>query len=201
MCHVLAEDVLFVNWPNTVIGLLGLFGAALALILSCRSNRTAKQANNISQTANSLAGRALKMHEDEGRVHLVVKPRMVKFIGEGEDSRPRAIVEVINLSTFPVTITHIHWKTNTPENGWLYWKSPTIAEPYGQLPVRLPAREALTASGTPTAFESLDDQLSVTAAVAFTACGERIEGMTQEWLDYCDTRRKENHAKGARAST
>ena len=57
------------------------------------------------------------------------------------------------------------------------------ADPFGQLPARLPPREALTAVGIPTSFKTLDDLASITAAVAYTACGEEFEGMTDQWRE------------------
>lgn len=184
---MVAEFVL-TDWVNTVIALAGLFLAIIALVQTRRSNDAAKEANDISHSANdmakeanSLAARALEMQENEGRVRLVVKPRMLCAIGDGEDSRPRPAVEVINLSAFPVTVTKICWKTNRKEEAWFYWKNPTITTPFNELPARLPPREALTALGIPTRFASIDDLQAITAAVVFTACGEQIEGMSEEW--------------------
>jgi hypothetical protein len=190
MSQLLGADAALLVWGNGVIAVAGLCVAIMALLQTRRSNATAREANSISRgandsatEANQLAAKALKMQEDEGRVRLVVKPRMLCVIGNGEDSRPRPSVEVINLSAFPVTITNIHWKTSSDEKAWFYWKNPTITSPFEELPARLPAREALTALGTPTSFRSLDDLRTVTAAVVFTASGEQIEGMTQQWQD------------------
>ena len=183
MYHILGNGASLVPWANTVMAVLGLTAAVTALIQSRRSNQAAREANDISRAANDLAGKALEMQEDEGRVRLVVKPRMMCFVGDGEDSRPRPVVDVINLSAFPVTVRNIHWKTDRKEKAWLYWKNPTITSPFDQLPARLPPHEALTASGTPASFDSLDVLQAVTAAVAFTACGEQIEGMTREWQE------------------
>ncbi|MCC7293580.1 MAG: hypothetical protein IT449_16105 [Phycisphaerales bacterium] len=173
---------------NTVIAVAGLLIAIVALLQTRRSNAAATEANEISRGANAaandanrLAHRALEMQEDEGRVRLIVKPRMLCVIGHGEDPRPRPVVEVINLSAFPVTIRNIHWKTDRAEGAWFYWKNPTITNPFDGLPARLPPHESLTALGTPTSFQSLDDLQAITAAVVFTACGEQIEGMTPEW--------------------
>jgi hypothetical protein len=181
--YILADGGSLVPWANTVIAVLGLSAAAIALIHSRASNRTAREANDISRAANALAEEALDMQENEGRVRLVVKPRMACIVEDGEDPRPRPMVDIINLSAFPVTIRNIHWKTNRAEKAWLYWKNPTITSPFGELPARLPPHEALTALGTPTSFKSLDDVQAITAAVAFTACGEQIEGMTKEWQE------------------
>lgn len=177
-----------VDWANTVIALAGVFLAIIALLQTRRSNRTADEANTISRGANDLSGqanryaeRALQLQEEEGKVRLLVEPRMMCVIGDGEDERPRPVVKVVNLSAFPVTIDAIHWKNNRETKGHFYWKNPTIANPFGKLPARLPPRESLTALGNPTSFKSLDDLASVTAAVAYTACGEKVEGMTEDW--------------------
>jgi len=190
MTIILASSTGQFDWVTTPLAVGGLFIAIIALLQTRRANESANEANSISRNANDLAteanrsaSRALEMQEDEGRVRLIVKPRMLCLIGDGEDPRPRPAVEVINLSAFPVTIKNVHWKTNRTEKAWFYWKNPTIASPFGELPARLPPHESLTALGTPTSFESLDDLQAVTAAVAFTTCGEQIEGMTQEWQD------------------
>lgn len=190
MTHLLASDTGFVDWATVVIAVAGLFLAIIALLQTRRSNEGAKEANSISRGANALAteantfaARALEMQEDEGRVRVLVKPRMLVVIGDGKDDRPRPVVEVINLSAFPVTVTKICWKTNRTEKAWFYWKNPTIMGPFDELPARLPSREALMALGTPTSFQSLDDLEAITAAVVFTACGEQIEGMTKEWQE------------------
>lgn len=177
-----------VDWANTVIALAGVFLAIIALLQTRRSNRTADEANSISRGANELSGqanryaeRALQLQVEEGKVRLLVEPRMMCVIGDGEDERPRPVVKVVNLSAFPVTIDAIHWKNNRETKGYFYWKNPTIANPFGKLPARLPPRESLTALGNPTSFRSLGDLASVTAAVAYTACGEKVEGMTEDW--------------------
>ncbi len=182
MAWILAADQSMADWANTVIAILGLCAALIALHQSRHSNQTAKEANELSRAANGLAAKAIGMQEDESTVRIVVKPRLVCVIGEGEDSSPRPAVEVINLSVFPVTIEKICWKLS--DNRWLFWKNPTITNPFAELPARLPPREAFTALGTPTSFESLKDHLqTITSAVVFTACGEQIGGMTQEWQD------------------
>ncbi|MBL8759467.1 MAG: hypothetical protein JNK35_13685 [Phycisphaerae bacterium] len=193
MSNTLAEIGL-VDWANTIIGLVGLGAAGFALLQTRRSNKAAAEANSISRGANELAGqanryaeRALQLQEEEGVVRLVVKPRMMILIGDDDDDdrRPRPVVEVVNLSAFPVTVTGIHWKAAGAGEGKqsYYWKNPTIANPFGKLPARLPPREALTAVGIPTAWKSVDDLASITAAVVYTACGEEFEGMTDQWKE------------------
>lgn len=177
-----------IDWVNMVIAAAGSLIAIIALLQTRKSNAAAQEANEISRGANDfahdanrLATRALEMQEDEGRVRLIVKPRMMCFMGEGEDPRARPVVEVINLSAFPVTIRNIHWKTDRAEGAWFYWKNPSITSPFDGLPARLPPRESLTALGTPTSFKSVEDLQAITAAVVFTSCGEQVEGMTPEW--------------------
>jgi hypothetical protein len=111
---------------------------------------------------------------------------MLCVIGDGEDTRARPVVTVINLSAFPVTIEKIWWKTADPTGRGFFWKNPTIANPFKSLPARLESRQALTALGIPDTFQSVEDLLSITAAVASTECGESIEGMTPQWHEYCD---------------
>lgn len=187
-------DISIVDWVNTVIGIVGLVAAGFALLQTRRSNKAAAEANSISRGANELAGqanryaeRALQLQEEEGLVRLVVKPSMLFVAGDddNEDLRRRPIVEVVNLSAFPVTVTSIRWKAAGAAEGkqWYIWKNPTVANPFGKLPARLPPREALIAIGIPTTFGSLDDLASITAAVAYTACGEKFEGMTDQWRE------------------
>lgn len=191
---VTLAEISDVDWVNTIIGLVGLGAAGFALFQTRRSNKAAAEANNISRGANELAGqanryaeKALQLQEEEGKIRLVVRPRMMAVVSqdgdESDDRRPRPVVEVVNLSAFPVTITGIHWKAaaSVGGKGFFFWKNPTVANPFGQLPARLPPREALTALGSPTSFKSLEDLASITAAVAYTACGEEIAGMTDQW--------------------
>jgi hypothetical protein len=181
--------MVMVDWANTVIAVAGLILAIIALFQTRRSNKAAAEANAISRGANELSGqanryaeKALQLQEEEGKIRLVVKPRMLLLIGDSEDDkRPRPVVEVLNLSAFPVTITKIFWKTASPDGKAFFWKNPTLNAPFGQFPARLPPREALTAMGTPTTFKSVEDLASITAAVACTACGEDFEGMTDQW--------------------
>lgn len=184
-----------VEWANTVIAVAGIFLAVIALLQTRRSNRAAAEANTISRGANELSGnanrvaeRALQLQEEDGKVRLVVKPRIMMTVTVGEhdedDHKPRPVVEVVNLSAFPVTITGIHWKRVGDERdgkGFFYWKNPTITDPFGKLPARLPARESLTALGTPSTWKTVDDLASVSAAIVYTACGEQFEGMTDQW--------------------
>jgi hypothetical protein len=131
-----------VDWANTVIALAGLFLAIVALVQTRRSNRTADEANTISRGANELSGqanryaeRALQLQEEEGKIRLAVNPRMLLVIGDGEDDkRPRPVVEVVNLSAFPVTITKIFWKTASPDGRGFFWKNPALTAPFGQFP-------------------------------------------------------------------
>ena len=187
-----------VEWVNTVVAAAGLVVAAFAFLANRLSARAADRANDISRDANELAKqanqaaqRAVELQLDESTLRLVVKPRMMNAVGAGEDPAPRPVVEVINLSAFPVTVQQIGWKTGRKESAWLFWKNPTITAPFGNLPARLPPREALTAVGTPRSFETLDDLLAVRAAVAVTACGESVEGMTEQWREFCDRKRAE----------
>jgi hypothetical protein len=76
-------------------------------------------------------------------------------------------------------VEKIWWKTADPTGRGFFWKNPTITNPFKSLPARLEARQALTAIGTPDSFKTVEDLLSVTAAVASTQCGESIEGMTK----------------------
>jgi hypothetical protein len=176
MWLVLADQFPPVAWANAAIALGGLCVAVLALLTARKSSRSAGEANR-------LAALALKIQEDQRRVQLLIKPRLMQIIDDGEDHRPRPVVEVVNLSASPVSIEKICWKVNGREKGWLYWKNPTISQPFNRLPARLPPREMLTAIGTPSSFQSLDDLRAITAVVVFTSCGERIAGMTEGWKE------------------
>jgi hypothetical protein len=125
------------------------------------------------------------MQQDESRVRIVVEPRMMILLGDGESERPRPIVKVVNLSKFPVTISGIHWRTGSPDKTGYFWKNPTVSSPYGKLPARLEPRAALTALGHPDSFKSAQDLLAVTGCVVWTDCGEEAEGMTDQWREFC----------------
>lgn len=187
-----AQPVETLNLVNTAIALAGAVAAIFALVQSRNANKksdksieVSKEANGISRDANRIAEHALTMQEDEGRVRIVVEPRMMILLGDGEDDRPRPVVKVINLSKFPVTITGIHWKTDKPDGTGYFWKNPTIANPYGRLPARLESRAALTAIGIPHGFKSLDDLLAIRSCVVWTDCGEEVAGMTDQWKEHC----------------
>src|SRR5579859_5076251 len=175
-----------------VVSVAGLVIALFALWQTLRSNRTADEANKISREANLIAKQAMKLQEDESRLRLVVKPQMLCMTGDGEDRRVRPVVTVINLSAFPVTIDKIWWRTADPSGSGFFWKNPTITAPFGSLPARLASRQALTAVGTPDSFKTVDDFLSITAAVACTECGESVDGMTPQWEEH----RERVRAKG-----
>ncbi len=178
------EDAVVVDWLNGAVGVAGLLIALFALWQTRRSNRAADEANNISREANAFAKQAMQLQEDESRLKLVVKPQMLQMIGDGEDRRARPVVTVINLSVFPVTIEKIWWKTVDSSGGAFYWKNPKITAPFDSLPARLDSHQALTAVGKPDCFKSVDDFLSITAAVAATECGESVPGMTPQWEEY-----------------
>ena len=166
-------DAELVDWITAVVAFGGLLLAIVALRQTSYANATAKAANELSK-------RALQLQEDESKVRLVVKPKMMTFLEE--DGRARAVVDVINLSSFPVTIEKICWKTDGPK-AYVWLRNLSIANPFNSLPARLPPHECLVAIDMK---ESLTDDilLTVTAAVACTACGEVIEGMTDEFREY-----------------
>ncbi|MGB2988039.1 MAG: hypothetical protein WBE26_19395 [Phycisphaerae bacterium] len=197
MACILADATGLVDWANTVVAVLALAAAFVALVQSHRSRQIASGANDISRDANRLAKQSVELQEQQGQLRLIVKPRIVCLYGGSEDRRPRPAVEVINLSVFPVTITGINWKATGKD---LYWDNPPINHPFGPLPARLPPREALTALGTPTTFESLTDAGSIRAAVAITACGEQVEGMTQQWQEEIARMSKETRKDTDRAT-
>jgi len=170
-----------VDWIVAVLALGALLVSLVALWQTSRSNAIARDANELARHANTLAERTTKVQEDEAKVKLVVKPRMMVAAGEGGNARP--FVEIINLSSFPVTISAIWWRMI--DDKWGFWKNPDISSPYGSLPARLPSHESLTAMGSPD-FPTREQLLATTAAVAFTACGEKIVGMTDEWLKYAE---------------
>ena len=169
---------------NSLAAVAGLMVALFALWQTRRSNRIADEANVESREANAIAKQAMQMQEDESKVRLVVKPQMLHANGDGDDQRARPFVTVINLSAFPVTIERIWWKTAEPSGAGFRWVNPKLTLPFDRLPTRLDSHQALTAVGTPDTFKTVDDFLSVTAAVASTACGESVEGVTPEWRKY-----------------
>jgi hypothetical protein len=189
-----ATGLTLIEWLNSIFTTSGVIVSVLALIMNRRSVVAAERANSISREAtelakeaNRVAERTMQLQADETKVRLVVKPRMLCVLGDGEDTRPRPVVEVINLSSFSVTVQSIHWRTTRTEKKWLFWKNPTISSPYDSLPARLPPRESLTAIGTATTFAAHGELRLISAAVAITACGEKVEGLVDaDWSGLCD---------------
>ncbi len=110
---------------------------------------------------------------DRDKVKLKVIPKQAFPVG-GLDERPRLCIEVINLSTFPVTINEVGFNYKNKEN--LRW---AITKPifYDEkiLPYRLEPRTSLTAYCSPEAF---DKKISVLIknAYATTDCRKTITG-------------------------
>lgn len=143
----------------------------------------AREANTISAEVKAVAQRALSLQEDETVVRVSVQPRMMLVFGDGDDEAPRPIVKVVNLSAFPVTITAVHARLHDADDGYLFWKNPTLAAPHNRFPARLEPRTALTVIGSDGAV-SEDDLFGVRSYVALTECGEQIHGMTEQWREH-----------------
>lgn len=173
-----------IEWLNLALAIASCVAALIALLFSWRSNQSSTEANRISREANDIARQSMKMQEDESRIRLVVQPQMLHVCGDGEDQRARPFVRVINLSAFPVTVEAIWWKTADPSGAAFYWKNPRITPPFHSLPARLESRQALTALGKPDSISSIDDFLAITAVAVRTECGETVEGMTPQWVEY-----------------
>lgn len=160
------------------VGIIGVLGGTAGVVISAMALYQSKRANEI-------ACLALDHEKLRSKVLLHVEPRMVVTIGDDVDERPRPIVNVINLSQFPVTVSQIHWKIYGGEDaGWFFWKNPDVSAPYSKLPARLDPRTAVTAIGVPTTFKGKNQLLAVEFAVAITECGEQFMGMSDQWREF-----------------
>lgn len=191
---------------NTIIATCGFAAALYAIVQTKHSERIAKEANTLSlqsndiaRHANELSAAAVRLQEAEGQVRLVVKPRMLYLAIEGEhgDLRARPMVTVVNLSTFAVTVNSIFWSTNQPSGAGFFWKTPSVGGSSRSLPMKIEPRHSFTAIGEPDMF-NLEQLLSITAAVAQTACGESVEGMTPQWTEYCAKAKEAGHVQWER---
>ncbi|MDO8632913.1 MAG: hypothetical protein Q7R41_20720 [Phycisphaerales bacterium] len=168
-------SALLQNWANIATVLCG-FAALVAIVVALRSNKIAKN-------SNAIAAKALQLQEDGGKVKLIVKPHMYFTMSGADNQTDRnalAGVEVINLSAFPVTVTKILWKTTRTGEPWMYWKYPKFFSPFRDLPIRLPPREAFVAYVESNSLRP-EELASITGAGVGTACGEIIEGTTDDW--------------------
>jgi hypothetical protein len=180
----LTIDADIVDWIVAVMAVAAFVVSLAALKLTSNANRIAQDANNISvganslaQNANQLAERTMHLQEDEGRVRLCVISSLMHFVGE--DTTPRPMVEVRNISSFPVTITKVGWRQKDGKFLWLI--RPEISGPFKALPVRLPSHDSLIAYGRP--IDSSDDSfLTVVAVAAITACGEELHGDVEQFV-------------------
>ena len=86
-------------------------------------------------------------------------------------------IEVVNLSSFAVTVTHVG--VNTSVGGrHLQIVNPQLM-PGGQLPIRLEPRTGFTAITSPSAFQEPAFE-HATCVYAKTACGLQIDGAQKD---------------------
>jgi hypothetical protein len=182
MTYAVAETSSTFDWVNAVVAVCGVLLAVIALLQTKKANAISAAANKLSEEANRFAATALEMQEDEGKLRLVVKPRMMQSHGVTNPRKASPMVEVINLSAFPVTITAIWWKTDGSPGSFLLSKSLSVLSPHSGFPVRLQPRDQLTALGPSNTFDD-EDLAKITAAIARTACDEQVEGMTEQWRE------------------
>lgn len=182
---------------SLIFSALGLVLSIASIVVAMRSNSHAKEANRISSqssglaseansiaaASNEIAHRVERMQRAEAEVRLVVQPRMQVLVGRDADNRPRPVVRVINVSSFPVTIRAIGWKTSSAELPNLLWKNPIDAVSGRPLPIRIESRSAALFPGIPDWLPSNLSLESIVACVAFTDCDEEFEGMTEQWKD------------------
>ncbi len=110
---------------------------------------------------------------DRDRLKLKVIPKRAIPVGELMNPHITLCIEVINLSTFPVTINEIGVLFHkTDERGVII--NPIIADGE-KFPRRLEPRMSFTAYADPTAFLS-EPNFKIKCAYAKTDCGNQITG-------------------------
>lgn len=153
----------------------------------------ADSANDFAREANEIAKQALAVQEEQGKLRLKVTPQMRCVYSDApEDIQngkiPRPVVEVTNLSAFPVTITRICFPTDNPPNS-IIWLRPQLNAPYHSLPARLPPRSTLIALGKAGMLKA-SDLAKVVGCEAYTECGEIVRGITEEFQNAIDEAKK-----------
>lgn len=103
-----------------------------------------------------------------------VKVRVLSVYGESFGVGPAVVIEVVNLSQFPITVTHIGFDTYDPAGRHLQLVRPMFTGGSDRLPVRLESRAAFTVLQALSAFE--DPQLTwIRRAYIKTACGRKFQ--------------------------
>ena len=104
------------------------------------------------------------------RVKLKVIPKIVRIVRSDESSGPHLCIEVINLSTFPVTISSVGFRCKGHEEAVVY----PILHDGGRWPRRLEPRQSVTAYFSEDWHEL--DFRKVRKAYAFTECNVAQHG-------------------------
>jgi len=181
ICGVLG---LLVSIASIVVAMRANKEARTANRISAMSNQIAEESNKISAESNEVAHRVERLQVDEAAVRLVVKPRMRIVVGLDRDHRPRPVVQVINLSSFPVTLGAIGWRSSTPAYPHVLWVRPVDSVSGRGLPLRMESRSAALFVGTPDWLKPDLPLESITACVAYTDCDKEFDGMTEDWKDF-----------------
>lgn len=116
---------------------------------------------------------------DRDRLKLRVIPKIALPAG-GLDRRQRLCIEVINLSTFPVTINEVGFHLKGTTSRWAL-VSPTLLDG-GKFPRRLEPRSAFTAYFDPGPESDPGFPLIAKAAYASTDCQETKTGSVKNIL-------------------
>lgn len=193
-----------VEWLNTLLAAVALAVGIVALIQTARANRTANAANQLSgganeiaKGANVIAERALSHQLDDAIARVRVIPRIATLVGHRETEGPLPIVEVVNLSSFAITISNVWWRVKPGDGDGhaLIWVRPKVSSPHQSLPARLEARDSLTLMGSTESLQDLAVVRGIIAAVVQTASGEAFEGMSETWKSSLDKLEAERRAK------
>jgi len=114
------------------------------------------------------------------RVNLRVTPMRADGMGRASGSE-YLVIEVVNLSTFPVTISQIGFRKLLDDRRLAILIPITIDG--GSWPRRLEPRTSVS-TYTPLANFSIDDLADLRCAYAITECGVEVEGKSPVLLEY-----------------
>jgi len=152
--------------------------AAEGNTLAKEANRHSEEARDAAKGANTISERALHLQEDQTRLRLTIEPRIATGV---TTEKPQALLTVINLSSFPVTIASVRCRTSLNGGSTLAWLRTIGINPRRELPIRIEPRDSLTLLGPDEIVEDLELLAAIESFAVLTSCGEEIEVLTDAW--------------------
>ncbi len=124
---------------------------------------------------------------DRDRIKLRVVPKIAFGVGPMMDSRNWPCIEIINRSSFPVSISQVGFLLKQA-NKRLISLEPTLSD-RGQLPKRLESRSSISVYFDPS-FAKEPNFKAVTCAFAETQCGTVVKGSSPALRSLVHTAKK-----------